>query len=87
MALMGVNIDKRTLPGINAGIQSTYAHGLPTTPDAVLVRFAVALAATNSLIPFLSQIVDATGVSISNYGTGSTPNMEICAIRFHSFMW
>ncbi len=87
MALMGVNIDKRTLPGINAGIQVSYAHGLPTTPDAVLVRFAVALAANASVLPFLSQIVNATGVSISNYGTGSTPNMEICAIRFHSFMW
>ena len=87
MALMGVNIDKRVLPGINAGIQATYAHGLPTTPDAVLIRYAVVLAANASVLPFPSQIVDATGVSISNYGTGSTPNMEVCAIRFHSLMW
>ena len=83
MALMGVNIDKRTTVGINSGIMASYAHGLPAAPDAVIVRFIQAVAAASNT-PFLCTLIDATNVSISNCGTASTPNFEAVALRFHS---
>lgn len=83
MALMGVNIDKRTTGGIDVGVQAVYAHGLPAAPDTVQVRITQALAAVSNT-PFLCILVDATNVSISNCGTASHGACEMVAWRFHS---
>lgn len=89
MALMGVNIDKRTLSAIYSNFSSVYAHGLPAAPDVVLVRMIVNSNATMgiTLQPMLVIPVDANNVTISNLGSGTYSNMEVCAIRFHSFLW
>lgn len=82
---MGTLTDKRTLVGIGAGRMTTYAHGLPAAPDAVHIRI-IQSSATISIIPILFIPVDNNNVTISNIGSGSTPNLEVCAVRFHSIV-
>lgn len=89
MALMAVNIDKRTLSAIYSNFSSVYAHGLPAAPDVVLTRL---IANSNASIgitqmPMLVIPVDVANVTISNLGSGTYSNFEVCAIRFHSFLW
>lgn len=89
MALMGVNIDKRTVSCIYTNQSSVYTHGLPAAPDMVLTRMIVNSNATmgDTFHPMLVIPVDATNVTISNLGSGTYSNFEVCAIRFHSFLW
>lgn len=82
---MGTLIDKRTLVGIGAGLVTTYAHGLPGIPDAIHIRIIQA-SATISTLPVLFTPVDNNNVTISNIGSGSSPNLEVCAVKFHSIV-
>ena len=83
---MGTLTDKRTLAGIGAGLMVTYAHGLPAAPDAIHIRIIQASAATITNMPILFTPVDSSNVTISNLGSGSTPNLEVCAVRFHAIV-
>ena len=82
---MGTLTDKRTLVGIGPGLMTTYAHGLPAAPDAIHIRIIQASASISSM-PLLFTPVDNSNVTISNIGTGSSPNLEVCAVRFHSIV-
>ncbi len=82
---MGTLTDKRTLAGIGAGLMVTYAHGLPTAPDAIHIRIIQASASISSM-PLLFTPVDNSNVTISNIGTGSIPNIEVCAVKFHAIV-
>ena len=82
---MGTFSDKRTLAGIGPGLMATYAHGLPSAPDAIHIRIIQA-SATISTLPVLFTPIDNSNVTISNIGTGSSPNIEVCAVKFHSIV-
>lgn len=85
MALMRVQIDKRTIAGIASNANTTYAHGLPTTPDAVRVRFQVDVTATHAWVN-IRAVVDATNITLYNCGIGASEDMEVCAVAFHSLI-
>jgi hypothetical protein len=85
MALMRVQIDRRTLAGLAADGTATYAHGLGGVPDTVQVRFIVATA-VSALYRHVVAVIDATNVTINNAGGAACQDMEICAIRFHSMI-
>ncbi len=82
---MGTLTDKRTLAGIGAGLMATYAHGLPSAPDTIHIRIIQA-SATISTLPVLFTPVDSSNVTISNIGSGSSPNLEVCAVKFHAIV-
>ena len=82
---MGTLTDKRTLAGIGPGLMVTYAHGLPAAPDAIHIRIIQA-SATISTLPVLFTPIDNSNVTISNIGSGSSPNLEVCAVKFHSIV-
>lgn len=86
MALMRVNVDKRTIASIASGGTATYAHGLGGIPDAVPIRFIATLASTTAWIGGITALVDATNVSIQNCGCAASGDIEVCAMRFHSLI-
>jgi len=87
MALMGVNIDKRTNAGLaNAGTL-TFAHGLGGAPDIVRIRYiATQIVTGNSNWKGMAIPVDATNVSIINFGSTTSPNFEVVSIRLHTLI-
>ena len=86
MALMRYYIDKRTLAGLAADGTVAFAHGLPTTPDAVVIRLLnAALTATEAHVN-IRAIVNATNVTLDNAGQGASDNIEVCSIAFHSLI-
>jgi len=85
MALMRVQIDKRTLAGLAADGTVAYAHGLGGAPDAVHIRFITAATATTLWVGSRA-VIDATNVTINNDGGAAQPDIEVCAVRFHSLI-
>jgi len=85
MALMRVNIEKRTQAALTANQTATFAHGLAGAPDAVHIRFVATLASTTNWIG-VNAVVDATNVTLQNGGATTSPAMEICAVRYHSLI-
>ncbi len=85
MALMRASIDKRTLAGLTTLDNVTFAHGLGGTPDAVFVRYIATLATSTSWFG-ANAVANATNVTINNPGNATGPDMEVCAIRFHSII-
>ncbi len=87
MALMGVNIDKRTNVGLaNAGTL-TFAHGLGAAPDIVRVRWiATQIVTGNSNWKGMAIPVDSSRVSMINFGSTTTPDFEVVSIRLHSII-
>jgi hypothetical protein len=85
MALMRAQIDKRTLAGLTTLDNVTFAHGLGGTPDAVIIRWIVSNATATSWYG-ANAVIDATNVTINNPGNATSPNMEVCTIRFHSII-
>jgi len=87
MALMGVNIDKRTNVGLVADGTLVFAHGLPAAPDIVRIRYIATQAVTgNSNWKGLACPVDAINVSVINFGMTTCPNFEVVSIRLHSII-
>jgi hypothetical protein len=84
MALMTVNIDKRTIATIVTNANATFAHGLVGVPDAVLIRHVATLASTTSWMGGLAAYVDATNVTIYNGCSATSGVIEVCTLRFHS---
>ena len=83
MALLGAYIDQRTNAAINSNSSTTFAHGLPATPDLVCVRENVSSASSVSAVTF-TPLVDATNVSIYNSGERNSTTLQITTLRFHS---
>lgn len=87
MALMRVQIDKRTIAGLASGGTATYAHGLGAAPDAVLIRFIATLAAAGATQWIgIAVPVNATNITLQNCGSIASGDMEVCAIRFHTII-
>lgn len=88
MALMGVNIDKRTLACPTTLDVATFAHGLGGLPHAVFVRHiaTIATSATATHWYNINAVYDATNVTLQNEGTITGPNIEVCTVRFHSII-
>jgi hypothetical protein len=80
-----LNVDKRTIAGLASGGTATYPHGLGKAPDTVIVRW-IATLATAAAVANIAALVDATNVSLQNIGSVVSPNMEVCAVVFHSLM-
>lgn len=85
MALMVVNIDKRTNAGLTSLDILTYAHGLPATPDAVYFRYIATIATATAWFG-LNAAVDAANVTVRNMGDATSPDFEVVAVRFHSLI-
>ena len=85
MALMRVNIDKRTIAGLTTLDNATFAHGLGGVPDAVFVRYIATLGTSTSWFN-ANAVIDAINVTINNPGNATSPDMEVCTIRFHSII-
>ncbi len=90
MALLRAYIDQRTFAGQTTGQTNTFLHGLPGTPHHAFVRFVASL--TNGSTAATSDwwagfaVFNATGVTISNPGNVTGPNMEVTTILFHSII-
>jgi len=85
MALMRALIDKRTLTGLSTLDNFTYAHGLGGIPDAVFIRYIATLGTSTSWFN-ANAVIDATNITINNPGNATSPNMEVCAVLFHSII-
>jgi hypothetical protein len=83
MALLGPNIDRRTLAGLAANVAANYTHGLPATPDTVDVRFVTNAASSSNFIG-ICAVVNVTGVTIHNAGAAASPNMDIVTMCLHT---
>lgn len=81
---MGYLLDKRTIAGIAAGGTATYPHGLGKLPDTVIIRFVASIATTSYVQ--IAPYIDATNVTLANFGNVAGPAMEVCALVFHSIM-
>lgn len=82
MSLLGSFIDSRTLAGLTTADNITYAHGLPAAPDLVVVQENTTTNNTSNLKFGIKS--DATNVSITNYGEGTSATLKAVAIVFHS---
>ncbi len=78
-------VDKRTIAALTAEQSASYAHGLPSTPDTVDIRF-VASKASNSNFFGCCALVGAANITIQNAGSTTTPAMEIVAMCLHSMI-
>ncbi len=83
MALLGPNIDQRTLAGLAANVAVNYTHGLPTTPNTVDIRF-MTNAATSSNFIGICAVANLTGITIHNAGAAASPDMSVVAMCIHS---
>lgn len=84
MALLGAFIDSRTITSALSTVINTFNHGLPTTPDFVIVQGigAVALAGVVA-IPLWAA--DATKVTLAGGGAVS-PNVQVVSVVAHSLI-
>jgi hypothetical protein len=85
MALLGAFIDSRTNAGLTSDNSLTFAHGLPASPDFVLVQYIATIAtATNHFN--LSALSDATNVTIDNGGSTTSPNFRVVSVVAQSII-
>lgn len=82
MSLLGTLIDSRTLAAIAASANSTFAHGLPATPDEVFVQENTTT--NNSAVVKLAVAYDATNVTIYNHGADTSATLKVTSKVFHS---
>ncbi len=84
MALLGVLIDSRTLAGIGAAANTTFAHGLPAAPDEVYVQENTTT--NNSAVVKLAVASDATNVTIYNHGANDSATLKVVSKVFHAMI-
>lgn len=84
MALLGAFIDIRTITSALSTVINTFNHGLPATPDFVIVQGigAVALAGVVALPVWAA---DATRVTLAGGGAVS-PNIHVASVVAHSII-
>lgn len=85
MALLGSFVDVRTIAGIAANGTSTFAHGLPASPDFVFAVGSVTTASSVSAY-MLNALWDATNVTMQNAGEGASPALRVVSIVAHSII-
>lgn len=85
MALLGTFIDVRTLATFASGGSASFAHGLPATPDMVIITQTANATNSSASIPQFAYNADATNVSVYNVGQGSgSNNPRVMSIVAHS---
>ncbi len=84
MALLGVLMDSRTLAGIAASGSSTFAHGLPSSPDEVMVQENTTTDSTGSMK--IAVKWDATNVSLYNHGAVGSATLKVVSKVFHAII-
>ncbi len=83
MALLGTLIDSRTNAAVNSNASTTFAHGLPASPDVVhVVQISSAASATN--VTQFNVLWDATNVSIYNCGSANSTALKVVSVVFHA---
>ncbi|MFH1398960.1 MAG: hypothetical protein ABIG95_02520 [Candidatus Woesearchaeota archaeon] len=83
MALLGAFIDERTLVALATDANTTFAHGLPASPDWIGIRETASSASGISHINVV-PIWDATNVTLYNSGQRDTEALEAQSIVYHS---
>lgn len=83
MALLGTFIDERTLVAIATDASTSFAHGLPASPDWVGIRETASSASSISHINVV-PLFNATNVSLYNSGQRDTEALEVQSIVYHS---
>ena len=85
MALLGALIDVRTIASLAAEGTSSFAHGLPASPDFVIVQPS-ATRSSNVSAWNICNLFDATNVTIQNGGEGASPALRVTSIVAHSII-
>jgi hypothetical protein len=84
MALLGSFIDTRTITSALSTVINTFAHGLPATPDFIIIQGIGAVAATVAqALP--TWVANATNVTLAGGGTVS-PNIHVTSVVAHSII-
>ena len=87
MALLGTFIDVRTLATIATQGSAAFAHGLPATPDMVMITLTGAATGSTAAVPQFAYNADATNVSIYNIGANAGANvLKVMSIVAHSII-
>jgi len=84
MTLLATLIDSRTLAAINAGANSSYAHGLPASPDVVFVYENTTTDSTSACK--IAVKWDGTNVSVYNHGECNSATLRAVAWVCHSII-
>jgi len=84
MALLGSFIDTRTITSALSTVINTFNHGLPATPDFVIVQ-GIGAAALAGVIAIPIWAADATKVTLAGGGAVS-PNVHVTSIVAHSII-
>lgn len=85
MALLGSLIDVRTIDTLAAAGTVSFAHGLPASPDYVLV-IGNATRSTNVSAFAWIPTWDATNVTVQNCGEGASAQARVIATVAHSIV-
>jgi hypothetical protein len=83
MALLGAFIDSRTIASFASGASASFAHGLPTTPDFLIVAGIGAAVTASGVAPLWTA--DATNVSLFG-AQSSAPLLRVVSIVAHSII-
>lgn len=84
MALLGAFIDTRTITSALSTVINTFNHGLPATPDFVIVM-GIGAAAQAGVVAIPTWAADATKVTLAGGGAVS-PNIHVTSIVAHSII-
>ena len=79
MALLGSYIDVRTLASIASNASASFAHGLPASPDFVLIELTGTATVAATITPYLHNF-DATNVSLFATGIAMQPCRVVSAV-------
>jgi len=84
MALLGRYIDQRTVASFASNASASFAHGLPSAPDFVIIAGSGAATTASGVIPLWNA--DATNVSLFGSGSQSSPLLSVTAVVAHSII-
>lgn len=85
MAKLGSYIDVRTLASLAAEGTISYAHGLGSAPDMVILQ-NLGTRSSNASAYMLNVTYDGTNVTIQNSGAGASSQIKAMALVAHSII-
>lgn len=85
MTLLGSFIDVRTLATMTAEGTASFAHGLPASPDFIIVVGASTRSSNVSAYE-VNALWDATNVTLQNMGEGNSPVLRVISVVAHSII-
>ena len=85
MALLSTYIDVRTNAAMAAEGSTTFAHGLPASPDFVIVC-GRSTRSSNVSAYMINALFDATNVTLQNSGEGASAILNIITVVAHSII-